>query len=47
MRAIHHIGYENVSIDRRGVTDAWTSPRVREVVKVRGIQLIGYRDLTQ
>lgn len=45
MRAIHHIGYENVALDRQGVTDAWTSPRVAEVVKARGIQLIGYRDL--
>lgn len=45
MRAIHHIGYENVAVDRQGVTDAWTSPRVREAITVRGIQLIGYRDL--
>lgn len=45
LRAIHHIGYENVAIDRQGVTDAWTSPQVKQVVKERGIQLIGYRDL--
>ena len=45
MRAIHHIGYENVALDRQGVTDAWTSERVKEAVKARGIQLIGYRDL--
>ncbi|MBI3862601.1 MAG: polysaccharide deacetylase family protein [Planctomycetia bacterium] len=45
MRAIHHVGYENVAVDRQGVTDAWTSPRVREQIKARGIQLIGYRDL--
>lgn len=45
MRAIHHIGYEDVAVDRQGVTDAWTSPRVREVIKARGIRLIGYRDL--
>jgi len=47
MRAIHHIGYANVAPDRQGVTDAWTSPRVRDVVKARGIQLIRYRDLKQ
>jgi len=47
MRAIHHIGYENVALDRQGVTDAWTSPRVREVVNAKGVQLIGYRDLKQ
>jgi len=45
MRAIHHIGYENVAVDRQGVTDAWTSPRVRDAITTKGIQLIGYRDL--
>lgn len=45
LRAIHHIGYENVAADRQGVTDTWTHPRVRELIKARGIQLIGYRDL--
>jgi len=45
MRAIHHIGYENVATDRQGVTDMWINPRVREAIKTRGIQLIGYRDL--
>jgi len=45
LRAIHHIGYENVATDRQGVTDTWTHPQVRELIKARGIQLIGYRDL--
>jgi predicted glycoside hydrolase/deacetylase ChbG (UPF0249 family) len=45
VRAIHHIGYENVATDRQGVTDTFTSPRVREVIKTKGIQLIDYRDL--
>ncbi|MGV3724499.1 MAG: polysaccharide deacetylase family protein [Actinomycetota bacterium] len=45
LRAIHHIGYENVAVDRQGVTDAWTSPRVKAAIKAKGIQLIGYRDL--
>jgi predicted glycoside hydrolase/deacetylase ChbG (UPF0249 family) len=45
MRAVHHVGYEGVAIDRQGVTDAWTSPAAREVVRRRGIELIGYRDL--
>ena len=45
LRAIHHIGYENVAVDRQGVTDTYTSPRVREVIRARGIRLIGYRDL--
>jgi hypothetical protein len=45
MRAVHHVGYENVAVDRQGVTDAWTSPRAMDVVRRRGIELIGYRDL--
>jgi predicted glycoside hydrolase/deacetylase ChbG (UPF0249 family) len=45
MRATGHVGYEDVAIDRQGVTDAWTSPAAKEVVTRRGIVLIGYRDL--
>ncbi|GAB3784378.1 carbohydrate deacetylase [Spirosoma horti] len=45
VQAIHHIGYENVAADRQGVTDTWTNPRVKELIKTKGIQLIGYNDL--
>jgi chitin disaccharide deacetylase len=45
LRAIHHIGYEDVAVDRQGVTDTWTDPRVKEAIKKRGIQLISYADL--
>jgi hypothetical protein len=45
LRAIHHIGYEQVAADRQGVTDVWTDPRVRELIKGKGIQLISYKDL--
>jgi hypothetical protein len=45
LRGIHHIGYENVAQDRQGVTDTYTSARVKERISARGIQLIGYRDL--
>lgn len=44
-RAIHHIGYENVAVDRQGVTDTLTHSRVRGTIQKRGIQLVGYRDL--
>lgn len=44
-RAIHHVGYENVAVDRQGVADAWTSPLVKRTVERRGIQLLSYRDL--
>jgi predicted glycoside hydrolase/deacetylase ChbG (UPF0249 family) len=47
LRAIHHIGYENVAIDRQGVTDAWTDPRVKAAIKKLGIQLISYKQLKE
>jgi len=45
VRAIHHLGYEDVATDRQGVTDTLTSPRVRDAIEVNGIQLIDFRDL--
>ncbi|MDB5121246.1 MAG: histidine kinase [Sphingobacteriales bacterium] len=45
LQAVHHIGYENVSIDRQGVTDVFTNKRVKDYIKQKGIQLIGYKDL--
>jgi predicted glycoside hydrolase/deacetylase ChbG (UPF0249 family) len=45
LRAIHHIGYENVAEDRQGVTDTMTSARVKAVIAAKGVRLIGYRDL--
>jgi hypothetical protein len=39
------MGYEEVAVDRQGVTDAWTDPRVKEAVKRLGIKLISYADL--
>ena len=47
MRATGHVGYETVAVDRQGVTDAWTSPALKEIVKRRGIELIGYLDLAR
>ncbi len=45
MRATHHIGYEEVAMDRQGVTDLLTDERVIEVIKARNIKLISYADL--
>ncbi|MCK4748168.1 MAG: ChbG/HpnK family deacetylase, partial [Bacteroidales bacterium] len=45
MQAITHIGYENVAADRAGVTVAFTSEKVMEVIRKRGIELITYQDL--
>lgn len=45
LRAIHHVGYENVAIDRQGVVDIWTSEKVKALIKELGIELISYADL--
>jgi len=45
MRSIGHIGYWNVAADRDGVTRAFTSPKVREVIEKRGIRLMSYGDV--
>jgi predicted glycoside hydrolase/deacetylase ChbG (UPF0249 family) len=45
LKAVWHIGYEDVCTDRQGVTDLYTSEKVKALIKQKGIQLIGYRDL--
>lgn len=45
LRAIHHIGYEEVAADRQGVTDLFTSEQVKNAIRQKGIQLISYSDL--
>lgn len=45
VRAIHHLGYEDVATDRQGVTDTMTNPKVKEAIKAKRIQLISYKDL--
>jgi predicted glycoside hydrolase/deacetylase ChbG (UPF0249 family) len=47
IQAYGHTGYENVAADRSAVVEAWTSPKVLEVVKRRGIELTGYGDLVR
>jgi len=45
LKAVYHIGYEDVCNDRQGVTDLYTNDKVKAFIKNRGILLIGYRDL--
>jgi chitin disaccharide deacetylase len=45
LKAVYHIGYENVCEDRQGVTDLFTSEKVKFAIKQKGIQLIAYREL--
>ncbi|MCC7491245.1 MAG: ChbG/HpnK family deacetylase [Fimbriimonadaceae bacterium] len=44
-RALHHIGYSNVALDRQGVTDCWCDETVAARLAERGIELISYGDL--
>jgi predicted glycoside hydrolase/deacetylase ChbG (UPF0249 family) len=45
LKAIHHIGYENVASDRQGVTDLFTDAGVKEAIKKKGVKLISYAEL--
>lgn len=45
LNAISHIGYEGVAKDRQGVTDVFTSERVKGIIEELGIELISYKDL--
>lgn len=45
LKAVHHIGYENVAEDRQGVTDLFTSQKIKAAIAARKIELISYKDL--
>lgn len=45
MRAIFHIGYENVAEDRQAVLDMFTSPVVKKAIEDNGIELVSYGDV--
>lgn len=47
MQTVMHIGYEDVAIDRQGVTDLLKSPEVRKAIEDRGIRLIDFNYLTK
>ena len=46
MRAYGHRGYEGVAADRSAVLEAWTSPKVKDVITARH-QLTNYRELAK
>jgi predicted glycoside hydrolase/deacetylase ChbG (UPF0249 family) len=45
MQAMGHKGYWEVASHRDGVTKAFTSPKVKETIQRRGIQLVSYHDM--
>ncbi len=46
LKAVHHIGYENVADDRQGVTDLFTSEKVKTAIAEKKIQVISYKDVS-
>lgn len=47
MQGVSHIGYEDVAVDRQGVTDAWTSPKVKQAVKDNNVELVNFITLAK
>ena len=47
MKAVGHDGYYTVNEDRQMVTEMFTSEKVKQVIKDRGIELISYADLVK
>ena len=47
MQTVMHVGYEDVAVDRQGVTDLLKSPEVLKAIEERGIKLIDINTLTK
>ena len=47
METVMHVGYEDVAVDRQGVTDLLKSPEVMKVIQELGINLIDIKTLTK
>ena len=47
METVMHVGYEDVAVDRQGVTDLLKSPEVLKVINELGIKLIDIKTLTK
>lgn len=47
MQTVMHVGYEDVAVDRQGVTDLLKCPEVLKAIKDRGIRLIDIKTLTE
>jgi|GEM_PF-6826830 len=45
MQGMGHRGYEEVALDREGVTQAFTSEKVKKIIKERGIKLLSIGDI--
>ena len=45
LRAISHIGYEDVAKGRQDVTTLFTHEKVKEAIHRKGINLVSYKDV--
>jgi CubicO group peptidase (beta-lactamase class C family)/predicted glycoside hydrolase/deacetylase ChbG (UPF0249 family) len=45
MKAIYHIGYEDVANHRQDVTNIFTSEKVKKAIVEKGIKLVSYKEL--
>lgn len=45
MQTVGHVGYEDVATDRQGVVDLFTSEKVKQALKEKGVELINYNEL--
>jgi CubicO group peptidase (beta-lactamase class C family)/predicted glycoside hydrolase/deacetylase ChbG (UPF0249 family) len=45
LRAIYHIGYEDVAQGRQDITTLFTSEKVKAAIVSKGIQLVSYKDV--
>lgn len=45
LKAVHHIGYENVAEHRQSVTDMFVADKVKKAIHEKGIQLVTYNDV--
>lgn len=47
MQTVGHIGYQWVAQDRQGVTDLFTSAKIKQAIEEKGIQLVTYNEVTK
>ena len=47
MKSIGHVGNTDVAIQREMVTQVFTSEKVKQTIKGKGVKLISYADLKE
>ena len=47
IQAVYHLGNLDVAVDRQEVTDLFTSEKVKNLIREKGIELVSYNDVTK